>query len=74
MLDLDDPTEVINRPKAFIIEPFETWELRGDVPNVVFPCGLIQESDNTLKMYYGAADTCIAVAESALDDILKLFT
>ncbi|MCI0554523.1 MAG: hypothetical protein L0287_26540 [Anaerolineae bacterium] len=38
LLDLEDPTHVINRPKDFIFEPQELWELRGDVPNVVFSC------------------------------------
>jgi predicted GH43/DUF377 family glycosyl hydrolase len=38
----------------------------------VFPCGIILETDNTLKMYFGAADTCIALAEAKLDEILNL--
>ena len=36
LVDLGDPTKVIARPKKAIFEPQELWELRGDVPNVVF--------------------------------------
>ncbi|MGH2523835.1 MAG: glycoside hydrolase family 130 protein, partial [Anaerolineales bacterium] len=38
LLDLDDPARVITRPRDFLFEPQELWELRGDVPNVVFSC------------------------------------
>jgi predicted GH43/DUF377 family glycosyl hydrolase len=72
LLDLDDPSIVIGYTSHFIFGPEELYERTGDVPNVVFPCGIILESDRTLKMYYGAADTCIAVAEAKLDDILDL--
>ena len=35
----------------------------GDVPNVVFPCGLVHhEETDRLRLYYGAADTCIGLA------------
>ena len=44
----------------------------GDVPNVVFPCGIIFEDDQTVKMYYGAAGTCIALAEAKLQDTIQL--
>jgi beta-1,4-mannooligosaccharide/beta-1,4-mannosyl-N-acetylglucosamine phosphorylase len=72
LLDQNDPSIVIGYTPHFIFGPEEMYERTGDVPNVVFPCGIILEADNTLKMYYGAADTCIAVAETKLDDILKL--
>ena len=74
LLDLNDPSQVIGRTEHFIFGPEELYERTGDVPNVVFPCGIILEADNTLKMYYGAADTCIAVAETKLGDIMKLFS
>ena len=38
LLDLEDPTRVINRPLDAIFEPQEIRELHGDVPNVVFSC------------------------------------
>jgi predicted GH43/DUF377 family glycosyl hydrolase len=72
LLDLDDPSRVIGYTTHFVFGPEEFYERTGDVPNVVFPCGIILEPDNTLKMYYGAADTCIAGAEANLNDILSL--
>ena len=47
------------------------YELVGDVPGVVFPCGLVHvpETDE-LRLYYGAADTCIAMATASLSDVL----
>jgi predicted GH43/DUF377 family glycosyl hydrolase len=72
LLDQNDPSIVIGYTPHFIFGPEELYERTGDVPNVVFPCGIILESDGTLKMYYGAADTCIAVAEAKLDDIFNL--
>jgi len=39
---------------------------------VVFPCGSILESDgDTLHLYYGAADTCIALATGSVKQMLK---
>jgi predicted GH43/DUF377 family glycosyl hydrolase len=74
LLDQNDPSIVIGYTPHFIFGPEEWYERTGDVPNVVFPCGIVLEADNTLKMYYGAADTCIAVAETKLADILNLCT
>jgi len=74
LLDLDDPARVYGYTPRFIFGPEELYERTGDVPNVVFPCALIREPDDTLRMYYGAADTCIAVAEARLKDVLRLCT
>ena len=45
----------------------------GDVPGVVFPCGMIYrpESDE-LRLYYGAADSCVALATASLSEVLAL--
>ena len=41
--------------------------VKGDVPNVVFPCGLTIGNDgDTIYLYYGAADTCIGVATGSI--------
>lgn len=69
LLDLDDPSRVINRPRDLIFEPKELWELRGDVPNVVFSCAN-PVVDNTVYVYYGGADHVIALATCALADLL----
>lgn len=61
LLDLDDPSRIVNRPRDFVLEPEEPWELEGDVPNVVFTCGTAEIGDR-YHVYYGAADKVIAVA------------
>ncbi len=71
LMDLDRPEKVLGYSPHFIFGPREPYERTGDVPNVVFPCGLVLEKDHRVKMYYGAADTCIALAEASLEDILK---
>jgi beta-1,4-mannooligosaccharide/beta-1,4-mannosyl-N-acetylglucosamine phosphorylase len=71
LMDLEDPAKVTGYTTHFIFGPSAVYERTGDVPNVVFPCGIIQEG-NRIKMYYGAADTCIALAEADLSDILRL--
>ena len=61
LFDLDDPSKLLSRQEEAILEPAESWELDGDVPNVVFTCGAI-EKDGTYFVYYGGADTVIGVA------------
>jgi predicted GH43/DUF377 family glycosyl hydrolase len=67
LLDLENPTRVINRPRAFIMEPQETWEIRGDVPNVVFSCANIVVGDQ-IYFYYGGADRMVGLATASLAD------
>ncbi len=69
LLDLDDPTKVINRPKDFIMEPHETWEIKGDVPNVVFSCTNIVVRDQ-VYVYYAGADRLIGLATVPLADAI----
>lgn len=70
LLDLDDPTKVIRRSEEWIFGPREPYERVGDVDNVIFPCGFTQKGD-TLNLYYGAADSCIAVATGSINEILS---
>ncbi len=72
LLDLQNPEKVIGYSPYFIFGPEEIYERVGDVPNVIFPCGLICEDDGSIKLYYGAADTCIAVAEAELEELVKI--
>ncbi|MCK4901015.1 MAG: glycosidase [Anaerolineales bacterium] len=69
LLDLEDPTRVIHRPREPIFEPVELWELRGDVPNVVFS-NANPVVDGTVYVYYGGADHVIGLATCQLDDLL----
>jgi predicted GH43/DUF377 family glycosyl hydrolase len=79
LLDLDDPSVVIARGRSNILEPRENYELVGQVPNVVFQTGLIvgdsdsdgcARPDSDVTLYYGAADTVVAVATSTVRELL----
>jgi predicted GH43/DUF377 family glycosyl hydrolase len=69
LLDLDDPCRVITRSERWVFGPEADYEIFGDVGKVVFPCGWIRDG-NTVRLYYGAADTCIALATAELPDLL----
>ncbi len=69
LLDLEDPTKVIGRLKTPLISPEHTWEKLGKVNNVVFPTGTIVR-DDTLYIYYGAADSMIGVASVNLSALI----
>jgi len=70
LLDLEDPTKVLNRPKAFIIEPQEIWEIKGDVPNVVFSCANLVVGDQ-LYFYYAGADRLIGLATAPFAAVVE---
>ncbi|MFT7031344.1 MAG: putative GH43/DUF377 family glycosyl hydrolase [Marinoscillum sp.] len=70
LLDLNDPTKEIARLPYPFFKPEETWELKGEVNNVVFPTGTAL-FDDTLYIYYGAADTRIAVASVSLSEVIE---
>jgi beta-1,4-mannooligosaccharide/beta-1,4-mannosyl-N-acetylglucosamine phosphorylase len=70
LLDLEDPTKVIARGKQNILEPRELYETVGQVPNVVFPTGMIVEDERVL-IYYGAADTSVCVAETTIEELIN---
>lgn len=69
LLDLENPTRVINRPSDPIFWPEELWELKGDVPNVVFS-NANPVVDGIVYVYYGGADHVIGLATCQLDDLL----
>lgn len=69
LLDLDDPTRVVHRPKEPIFWPEELWEIKGDVPNVVFS-NANPVVDGQVYVYYGAADHVIGLATCALDALI----
>lgn len=69
LLDLEDPRKVIRRNDEWIFGPKAHYEREGDVDDVVFPCGWI-EKEGIVDMYYGAADSCIALASAKLSDLV----
>ena len=71
LLDLDEPTRVLRRLPTWALAPVAPYERTGDVPNVVFPCGVVHDEPTDLvRMYYGAADTSICLATARLSDLL----
>ncbi|MCS7310658.1 MAG: glycosidase, partial [Armatimonadetes bacterium] len=71
LFDLNTPERCILRSDEWIFGPEEVYEREGDVANVVFPCGYtIAEDGDTLYLYYGGADTCIALATGSIREML----
>jgi predicted GH43/DUF377 family glycosyl hydrolase len=68
LLDLKEPTRILGASGSIFV-PETQFERNGFVPNVVFPTGIVQQDENVL-VYYGAADTCTAVVEFSLKDLL----
>lgn len=68
LLDKDDPTQVLRHPASYIFEPEETWEIRGDVPNVTFSCSNNVVGDE-LRFYYAGADRVIGLATAPMADV-----
>lgn len=70
MLDLNDPRKVLARTPQFIMEPEAYYEKFGlFIPDVVFPTGAVVK-DGLLYLYYGVADTAIALATAPLDGLV----
>jgi predicted GH43/DUF377 family glycosyl hydrolase len=71
LFDLAAPERLIKRSDEWIFGPEERYEQRGDVGNVVFPCGYtLGPDDDTIYLYYGAADTSIALATGSVARLL----
>ena len=72
LFDLHAPEICLKRGDEWIFGPEEPYERRGDVDNVVFPCGCTIAADgDTIRLYYGAADTSIALASGSVRAILE---
>lgn len=71
LLDLENPQKIIGVTKDWILTPTEPYETNGRVDNVVFPCGAIADIEtDTIRIYYGAADTCIGLATGKLSELI----
>ena len=78
--DLMDPSKILSRCKYNILEPREIYELTGQVPNVIFPSGMIVEDydddgfatrESKVFIYYGAADTVVGLATSTIKELIE---
>ncbi|MFH1798189.1 MAG: glycosidase [Candidatus Omnitrophota bacterium] len=72
LLDLENPGKVIARYDKPFFQPETDYEINGVVPSVTFSNGAVV-IDGTLFVYYGAADTHVAVATAKVKDVLNLF-
>jgi predicted GH43/DUF377 family glycosyl hydrolase len=71
LIDLEDPTLVHRRSDEWVFAPETPYERQGDVNGVVFPCGwILDKPTGVIRLYYGGADTCLALATARLDDLL----
>jgi predicted GH43/DUF377 family glycosyl hydrolase len=71
LFDLAKPEVCLARGDEWVFGPEAPYERDGDVGNVAFPCGYTLGADgDTLNLYYGAADTCIALATGSLGELL----
>jgi predicted GH43/DUF377 family glycosyl hydrolase len=70
LLDLEEPWRVIGLMREPLLKPEADYELEGFRGSVIFPCGMILEDSGEVKLYYGAADTSVALATAHVDDLL----
>jgi predicted GH43/DUF377 family glycosyl hydrolase len=70
LLDGKQPGKILARSAHPVFEPEADYERSGFFGRVVFSCGLLFE-DDTLKIYYGAADTSVCYAEIPLADVYQ---
>jgi predicted GH43/DUF377 family glycosyl hydrolase len=71
LLDLENPCRVIRRSDEWIFAPEMPYECHGDVSNVVFPCGwILDKATGGIRIYYGGADSCLALATAQVSDLL----
>lgn len=71
LFDLEAPERCLLRGDEWVFGPEEPYELLGDVGNVVFPCGYtIAPDGDTINLYYGAADTSMALATAGVRSLL----
>ena len=72
LFDLHTPERCLIRGSEWVFGPEEGYERHGDVDHVVFPCGYTLAPDgDAIHLYYGAADSSIALATGSVRAILE---
>lgn len=69
LTDLHEPWRVTHAPGGYFIAP-QGEERVGDVSNVVFSNGWIENEQGQVFIYYGSSDTRMHVATTAIDRLL----
>jgi predicted GH43/DUF377 family glycosyl hydrolase len=73
LLDLADPRIVLHQTDEWLFGPEATYEITGDVGRVVFPCGWVHDvAADQLVLYYGGADSVVALASARFSEVLAL--
>jgi predicted GH43/DUF377 family glycosyl hydrolase len=67
---LDAPERLLAHSRRPIFEPEAPYEAQGFFGKVVFTCGAVALGD-TLRLYYGAADERMALAEASIAEIVR---
>jgi predicted GH43/DUF377 family glycosyl hydrolase len=71
LFDLERPEICLRRGDSWMFGPETPYERGGDVSDVVFPCGQTIGADrDTINLYYGAADSCMALATGSIRCLL----
>lgn len=71
LLDLEDPRRILRRGDEWVAGPEAPYEVTGDIPNVIFPCGAVLDPvTGQFRLYYGAADTSVAVMTAQISELL----
>lgn len=71
LLDRENPAKVLYRTKDYLLTPEESYEVSGFVPNVTFPCSALCDAETgRIAIYYGAADTCLGIAYTQVDELI----
>lgn len=71
LLDLEKPERCLLRGDQWVFGPEEHYELVGDVGGVVFLTGYtLRDGGDTLYLYYGGADKCVALATASTRGLL----
>lgn len=71
ILDYKEPWKEIARIKYPILFPETPYERAGRASNVVFTCNALLEDDGMIKIYYGASDANIGLAEIPLKTLVN---
>ncbi len=72
MLDINTPSRVLYRCRNYLLTPEKEYETVGFVPNVVFPCATLTDSDTgRIALYYGSADTYVSLAFAHVDEVVE---
>lgn len=71
LLDLHNPTRIVGKMDECLLAPETSYERVGITPNVVFPTAVVRQGEDELLIYYGAADTSMALATASATDLVR---